>query len=77
MCGVLGRREEAAGANPDNPGLQMFVYCGLGDTDRALEALEKVVVPNPWRAAIWMLRGEAAILRDDPRFGVIRRRLGA
>ena len=79
VYGVLGRREDAeavAVANPDNPGLQMFVYCGLGDKERAFEALERLVVSNPWRAAIWMLRGEAAILRDDPRFGAIRRRLG-
>jgi tetratricopeptide (TPR) repeat protein len=77
--GVLGHREEAeaiAAANADNPGLQMFVYCGLGDKERAFEALERLMVSNPWRAAIWTMRGEAAILRDDPRFGLVRRRLG-
>ena len=78
---VTGRRAEAEAiaANLDNSrnsaGQQLLIYGGLSDKERAFEALERLVGRNPWRAATWMNRPEVAILRDDPRFGEIRRRL--
>jgi adenylate cyclase len=75
---VTGRREEAEAiaAHPaNNPGWQLLIYGGLRDKDRAFEALDRLVARNPWRAATWMLRPEVAVIRDDPRFNEIRRRL--
>jgi tetratricopeptide (TPR) repeat protein len=76
---VLGHREEAerlAAALAAEPHRQMLIYGGLGDKERAFEALERVVAQNPWRAATWMIRPEVAIVRNDPRYRVIRHRLG-
>jgi TolB-like protein len=77
---VTGRRDDAealaAKMKEDfRPAYQFLIYAGLGDKERAFEALELVYAKNPWRAATWMMRPEVAILRDDPRFGEFRRRL--
>ncbi len=75
---MTGRRAEAEvlAANEDSrPAIQFFIYGSLGDKDRAFEALKRTFDRNPWRAATWMMRPEVAILRDDPRFGEIRRQL--
>jgi hypothetical protein len=78
LYAVTGRRDEAealVAEHPKAPIRQMLIYAGLGDKERAFEALERLVGRNPWRAATWMHRPEVAIIRDDPRFGEIRRRL--
>jgi TolB-like protein/Tfp pilus assembly protein PilF len=75
---VLERRDEAAqlaAALEGEPHRQMLIYGGLRDVERAFAALDVVVTQNPWRAATWMIRPEVAILRDDPRYGIIRDRL--
>jgi serine/threonine-protein kinase len=80
---VTGRRDEAEAIarNVANgpadwaAATQLLVYGGLGDKERAFEALNLLVERNPWRAATWMLRPELEFLRDDRRFGEIRRRL--
>jgi hypothetical protein len=51
----------------------LLIYCGLGDKERAFDALGRIVATNPWRAATWMMRPEVKFLRDDPRFEEIRR----
>jgi tetratricopeptide (TPR) repeat protein len=79
LYAVTGRREEAealATRHPDDPPRQMLIYSGLGDKDRAFGALERAMTINPWRAATWMNRPEVAMLRSDPRFQEIKRRLG-
>jgi TolB-like protein/Tfp pilus assembly protein PilF len=76
---VLGRTQEAeqlAAALSAEPHRQMLIYGGLGDTERAFAALERVVAQNRWRAATWMIRPEVARLRNDPRYAVMRDRLG-
>jgi len=78
-----GRRDEAEAIARDAariPGgfaaaTQLLIYGGLDDKDRAFEALDRLVERNAWRAATWMLRPEVAVIRDDPRFDAIRRRL--
>jgi tetratricopeptide (TPR) repeat protein len=75
---VTGRRAEAealAAALAHNPRQLLLIYGGLGDRERAFEALERLRATNEWRAATWMHRPEVAIIRDDPRFGDIKRRL--
>ena len=79
LYAVTGRREEAealAAAHPESPSRQMLIYGGLGDADRALDALEKTAADNWWRAATWMYRPELAIVRGHPRLASLRRRLG-
>jgi tetratricopeptide (TPR) repeat protein len=79
LYAVTGRRDEAealAARRPEVPTYQMLIYGGLGDKERAFEALDRVVTINPWRAAAFMKRPEMKILRGDPRFEAIRRRLG-
>ena len=79
LYAVTGRRDEAealAAGHPNAPGRLMLLYAGLGDKDRAFEALDRLVTLSPWRAATWMNRPEMAILRGDPRYQAIRRRLG-
>jgi len=79
LYAVTGRRDEAeALAAGFLPARSFYIYAGLGDKDRAFEALDRAVTINPrsWRIATWMNRPEMAILRGDPRFQAIRRRLG-
>ena len=54
----------------------MLIYAGLGDKDRAFQALERMAAVNWWRAATWMMRPEMAVLRGDPRVADLRERLG-
>ena len=79
LFAVTGRRDEAealAAKHPDAAARQMLIYAGLGDRDRAFEALERTAAVNWWRAATWMDRPEMAVLRGDPRVADLRRRLG-
>jgi len=76
---VTGRREEAealAAAHLDSPARLMLIYGGLGDKDRAFDALENTASKNWWRAACWMHRPEMALLRGDPRIDALKMRLG-
>ena len=78
LYAVTGRRDEAealAAKHPESAARQMLIYGGLGDRDRAFEALERTAAVNWWRAATWMVRPEMAILRDDPRVADLRRKL--
>jgi hypothetical protein len=73
---VTGRRAEAeAIAATTYPAYQVLIYGALRDKERAYEALYLLVDRNPWRAATRMIQPEVDIIRDDPRFGEIRRRL--
>ena len=79
LYAVTGRRDEAeamVAKNSDTPHRQMLIYAGLGDKDRAFEALERAVDQNWWRAATWMIRPEMAILRGDPRVADLRKKMG-
>ena len=79
LYAVTGRRDEAeamAAQHPDAPAVLMLIYAGLGDKDRAFQALERMAAVNWWRAATWMMRPEMAVLRGDPRVADLRERLG-
>ena len=78
LYAVTGRRDEAealAAKHPESAARQMLIYGGLGDKDRAFEALERTAAIHWWRAATWMVRPEMAILREDPRVADLRRKL--
>jgi tetratricopeptide (TPR) repeat protein len=73
-----GHREEAEAMIAKNPkawGRNMLIYAGLGNKDRAFEALENSAKVNWWRAATWMHRPEMALLRGDPRVEVLKKEL--
>jgi serine/threonine-protein kinase len=71
VSGLRAEAEELAATAI--PAHQLLIYGGLGDKDKAFEALESLFERNPWRAATWMLRPEVAIIRNDPRFAEFRK----
>ena len=76
---ITGRRAEAemlAARNAHLPNRQALIYAGLGDKDRAFEALERLAVQNPRRAGAYLSYPELRSLRGDPRIQVLRRKLG-
>jgi tetratricopeptide (TPR) repeat protein len=78
LYAITGRRaeaEEVAAKFPDAPIRQMLIYGGLGDKERAFEALERAAGLNWWMAATWSIRPEMALLRGDPRLAAIRKKL--
>jgi serine/threonine protein kinase len=79
VLAVSGRRAEAealAAAHPESPSRQMLIYGGLGDKERALDALERAAQANWWRGATWMRRPEVAVLQGDPRLAALAARMG-
>jgi tetratricopeptide (TPR) repeat protein len=78
LLAITGHREEAealAVKYSDSPGRTMLIYGGLGDKDRAFDALVRTAEVNWWRAATWMHRPEMALLRGDPRMPALRKKL--
>jgi tetratricopeptide (TPR) repeat protein len=83
MQGIIhaysGRRAEAeaiAARWAAFPPRQIDIYGMLGDNDRVLDALERLAVLNPGRAASYLSQPELASLRGDPRVDAFRRKLG-
>ncbi len=79
MLAVSGHGAEAealAAKNPDSPSRTMLIFAGLGDKDRAFDALARTAEINWWRAATWLHRPEMALLRGDSRLPALRKKLG-
>ena len=75
----LGRRadaEQIVERYPDFPWIEAIVSGGLGDKDRAIEGLEKMVAASDPRAGTYLSMPELAVLRGDPRIAKIRGELG-
>jgi len=75
---VAGRTAEAerlAAENPGFPARQVPIYAGLGDKDRAFEALERMLAAREPRVGIYLTYPELAVLRDDPRAAALRQKL--
>jgi serine/threonine-protein kinase len=78
VLAVTGRQEEAASLlaqHPEVDARHLLVYAGLGDRERAFDALRRAAALDPWRAVTWMQRPEMAWLRGDPRYEEIKLRL--
>ena len=74
-----GRREEAqalAAASVLNPFNQAMIFAGLGDKERALEALDRAVPMGPFRMGRALTFPELALLRGDPRVKGLRKKVG-
>jgi tetratricopeptide (TPR) repeat protein len=78
--GRAGRREDAervlAEVTSNRPNQQALIFAGLGDKDRAMEALERMAVLGPQRLGIYLNYPELAFLRGDPRVKALRQRVG-
>ncbi len=74
-----GRREEAekiAADLPQRPFGQAIVFAGLGDKDRAIEALERSSALGPVRIGRDLTYPEFALIRGDPRLKAFRKKIG-
>jgi TolB-like protein/tetratricopeptide (TPR) repeat protein len=73
-----GRREDAErmAANQPLPIEQAKIFVGLGDKDRAFEALNRAIPMGPVRIGRDLQWPEFAPLRGDPRLKALRRRVG-
>jgi tetratricopeptide (TPR) repeat protein len=76
---VIGRRGEAqalAAQRKDFPASLVLINAGLGDKDRAFEALERMAAERDPRVGIYLTYPELASLRADPRMQAFRRKIG-
>jgi TolB-like protein/Tfp pilus assembly protein PilF len=72
-----GRREEAEKLAIDlSPLQQAVIFAGLGDKERALEALDRMAAVGPVRMGSILSLPELALLRGDPRLKALRRKVG-
>jgi tetratricopeptide (TPR) repeat protein len=77
--GRAGRREEAerlSAAVAPNAFSQAIIFAGLGDKDRALEALDRVSALGAVRIGRALNSPEFALLRGDPRAKTLRAKVG-
>ena len=72
-----GRRDDAermaVGTNPFN---QAVIFAGLGDKERALEAMERSTAAGPFRVGRQLTWPELALIRNDPRMKALRKKVG-
>jgi serine/threonine-protein kinase len=74
-----GRRAEAealAAQRKDFPAALTLIHAGLGNTDQAFEALERMAAEKDPRVGMYLTYPELSLLRADPRMVALRRRLG-
>jgi hypothetical protein len=63
----------AIGTNPFN---QAVIFAGLGDKERALEAMERSTAAGPFRVGRQLTWPELALIRNDPRMMALRKKVG-
>ena len=75
---LAGRREDAEriAALQPRPIEQAEIFVGLGDTDRAFEALDRAIPLGPVRIGRALTFPEFAALRTDPRVKTLRKKVG-
>jgi serine/threonine-protein kinase len=78
--GRAGQREEAeklaTAVSANDPFFQALIFAGLGDKDRTLEALDRMVPLGPFRMGRTLTYPEFALLRGDPRVKALRKMVG-
>jgi TolB-like protein len=73
-----GRRADAeklAIAEAGHPQREVLIHAGLGDKDRAFEALDRMAASGDGRTLAYLAFPELAALRTDPRMKAFRRKL--
>ena len=63
----------AIGTSPFN---QAVIFAGLGDKERALEAMERSEAAGPFRVGRQLTWPELALIRGDPRMKAFRKKVG-
>jgi TolB-like protein/Flp pilus assembly protein TadD len=73
-----GRRADAEKLLDHSPpaNQQALIFAGLGDEDRALEALDRMAALGAQRVGMYLNSPEFSSLRGDPRLGAFRKRVG-
>jgi adenylate cyclase len=73
-----GRREEAEKLAMDlSPQPRAVIFAGLGDKERALEALDRMaIIVGPVRVGSILSLPELALLHGDPRLKALRKKVG-
>jgi TolB-like protein/Flp pilus assembly protein TadD len=73
-----GQRDEARrmAAAPAAPNEEALIHAGLGDKDRAIEALERMAARGPQRVGQYLNSPELSLLAGDPRVAALRRKIG-
>jgi tetratricopeptide (TPR) repeat protein len=75
---LAGRRDDAEriASIQQRPIEQATVFTGLGDKDRAFEALDRAIPLGPVRIGRALTFPELARLRNDPRLKAVRKKVG-
>ncbi len=76
MAGRPADAEKVAAKYPEWPWVQVFVYAGLNDKDRAFQALEEMAAIHDPRVGAYLTYPELVLLRGDHRLTEFRQRLG-
>src|SRR5262249_35909375 len=71
-CGRRAAAEEIAASDRRNPYHQVLAFAGLGDKDRAFEALQRMAVQGPVRIGRALAYPELEQLLLDPRAAALR-----
>jgi hypothetical protein len=77
--GLLGQRDEAeklVESDWHSPYHQALALNGMGDKDRAVEALRKMASQGPVRVGLALAVPELDTLRQDPRVKALRKEVG-
>jgi len=75
MAGNRSAAERLLDAHKGFAVRELGIYTALGDMDGAFEALERALVSDPQRIALFLISPELAAVRADARFASVRRRL--
>jgi tetratricopeptide (TPR) repeat protein len=76
MAGQHAEAAAVAAEHADTPAYTASFYAAAGDTDRALDALERLAVTSPHHLGRRLVRPEMAALRNEPRLVSLRQRFG-
>jgi serine/threonine-protein kinase len=73
-----GRRQEAEkmAVELSRPSQQAFIFAGLGDKERTLEALDRMAALGPVPLALQLTSPAYSLLRGDPRLKALRKKAG-
>jgi serine/threonine-protein kinase len=74
--GRLAEARSLAAQRQNFPASLVIIHAGLGETDSAFAALERMAAEKDPRVGIYLTYPELASLRADPRMGAFRRKLG-
>ena len=75
MAGNRSAAERLLNAHKGFPVRELGIYTALGDMDGAFDAIERALVSDPRRIALFLMSPEMAAVRADARYASVRRRL--